>query len=88
MSRQRVETVLAVLCGAPAVMTVVWPRWIEAIGLDPDRGDGGAEWYLVACLGLLTVVWVALARREFLRDHAISGPVMSGEHADRVAADG
>lgn len=74
MNRQRAETVLAGLCGALTVITLVWPDWIEAIGFDPDGGDGGAEWYLVACLGLLTVSWVALAHREFTRQHVISRP--------------
>jgi hypothetical protein len=48
------------------VVTLVVPDWIEvALGVDPDRGSGLAEW---AVMGVLVVLIVAAgrgARREW-----------------------
>jgi hypothetical protein len=65
MLRARLEVVLAVLFALGAVATMIWPTWIESLtGLEPDRGTGEAEWWLVALLGLAAVATALLARRD------------------------
>ena len=44
---------IALFCGVPAVLTIFWPDWIEALtGFDPDEHDGTVEWLIV--IGLLS----------------------------------
>jgi hypothetical protein len=63
--RARIETVLAGLFAIGTVATLVWPTWIENLsGLEPDKGNGEAEWWLVILLGVVTVLTGALARRD------------------------
>jgi hypothetical protein len=65
MLRARLEVVLAVLFALGAGATMIWPTWIESLtGLEPDRGTGEAEWWLVALLGLAAVATALLARRD------------------------
>lgn len=76
MWRPTLEMVLAGLFAVLAVVTVIWPQWIEGVtGLDPDRGDGGLEWLAVAGLAVGAVVSAALARRDLsaaaMRRHII-----------------
>jgi hypothetical protein len=62
------EAALALASASLAVLTVVWPDWIEAIsGFAPDRHDGSFEWMLAAGLALAAVTCAALARREWRR---------------------
>jgi hypothetical protein len=65
MRRSRVETAFAALFVALAVLTSIWPAWMEAIGFDPDHGNGSAEWAIVAAFGALAVVSALLARRHY-----------------------
>ncbi len=49
--------ILAMVGAALAVLTLAWPDWIEAFGIEPDGGNGSLEWiiavgFLVAGLGL------------------------------------
>lgn len=63
-----VESVLASFTGFLAVLTLVWPDWIEGVfGLDPDHNNGFFEWGLVIGCALLTVLFAALARRAWRR---------------------
>ncbi len=51
-----------------AVLTAVWPDWIEALtGFDPDHGGGAFEWILAVGCGLSALVLGAIARREWRR---------------------
>ena len=58
-----VETVVAALSASLAVLTSIWPDWIELIlGFDPDRGDGSLEWVIAVGLGALALLLGLLAR--------------------------
>jgi hypothetical protein len=66
MVRLRVEVVLAALFGGLAIVTAFWPTWIEAVlRIDPDGGDGSAEWLVVGLLGAAAIVAAVLARRDY-----------------------
>jgi hypothetical protein len=63
--RVRVETMLAVMFGVFAVVTTVWPTWIESItGLEPDAGSGDTEWAIVAVFAVASVSVAAIARHD------------------------
>jgi hypothetical protein len=63
--RVRIEIVLSALLGAATILTAVWPDWIEGVfGVDPDGGNGSAEWLIVAVLAVATVAVVALTRHD------------------------
>jgi hypothetical protein len=62
------ESVLACIAGVAAVLTAVWPDWIEgATGLQPDAHSGSLEWILAMGCGLAALLLGALARREWRR---------------------
>jgi hypothetical protein len=57
------EVALAAASTVLAVLTAVYPTWIESLtGLDPDAGSGAAEWLVVVLLALAAVVLAAGAR--------------------------
>jgi hypothetical protein len=62
----KVEAFFAGLFGLAAVVTAVFPRWIEELGLEPDGGSGGAEWGIVAVLGVVALTIGLLSRRHFV----------------------
>jgi hypothetical protein len=67
-ARVWLETALAALCGSLAVLTAIWPDWIEApTGLSPDRHDGSLERVIVAVLFVLCAVFGLAARAEWRR---------------------
>ena len=69
--RVRVETILAVMFGVFAVVTALWPTWIESMtGLEPDAGSGTAEWASVALFAVAAVSAAAIARHDFAKLHA------------------
>jgi hypothetical protein len=53
----------------------VWHDWIEGVfGVDPDHGNGSAEWIAVVVLLVIAVVAGVLARRGWRgwrRAHAL-----------------
>jgi hypothetical protein len=62
------EVVLASLTGVLALITPLWPDWIEAIsGWDPDQHDGSVEWMIVCGLLLATIVLFSVAGFEWRR---------------------
>ena len=66
MIRARLELALSALFAALTVATLIWPTWIESLtGLEPDRGTGETEWWIVVLLGLVTIALGALAARDF-----------------------
>jgi hypothetical protein len=70
---EHVETVLGVLTGGLALVTLVWREWIEAVfRSDPDHGSGAVEWLAVATLAIASIVCFLLAKRERKRRWAPS----------------
>jgi hypothetical protein len=68
-----VEAVLSGLGTFLGLLTIVWHDWIEGVfGVDPDHGNGSAEWIVVLVLLGIGVVAGALARREWRRAHAVT----------------
>jgi hypothetical protein len=61
------ESGLAVVTGVLAVVTSFRHDWLEAVGFDPDHGNGSFEWGAVLVLALVCVVSVLVARMEWAR---------------------
>ncbi len=67
-ARLYVELGLAALSGVALVLTLLWDEWIEAVfGVEPDGGDGSAEWMVFLVLALVLLVSATLARVELRR---------------------
>ena len=57
-----IEIGLAAITGLLALITPIFPDWIEFVsGWDPDQHNGSVEWMIVVGLFVVTVVMVALA---------------------------
>lgn len=66
MLKPRIETALSLLFAGLAIITALWPAWIETVfRVDPDGGDGAAEWLVVAVLGMVAIAAFILARRDY-----------------------
>ena len=62
------ELVAAGLSSILFVVTLFWTDWIEIIfGVNPDEGNGSAEWLVVVILLAVTSVLVLGARLEWRR---------------------
>jgi hypothetical protein len=62
------ETALGSITGCLAVGTLFWHDWIETVfGIDPDRGNGSAEWLVVVGLFAATIILATAARLEWRR---------------------
>jgi hypothetical protein len=54
----------AIALAIAAMLTAIWPQWIELVfRVDPDEGSGALEWGLVALFAALAVMALLLARR-------------------------
>jgi hypothetical protein len=63
-----VETALAAITGLLALITPIFPDWIEFVsGWDPDQHDGSVERMIVVGLFVVTIVMVGLAAIEWRR---------------------
>ncbi|MGZ4568230.1 MAG: ABC transporter permease [Frankiaceae bacterium] len=66
------ESILGGTTAVLALVTLVWRDWIEAVfRADPDKGNGLAEWLVVAVLFLVTLTSAVAARREWRRGRAL-----------------
>jgi hypothetical protein len=62
------EVALGTISGILAVLTAVWPEWIEVLtGTDPDRGNGSLEWIITLAFAVASVGVAVIARREWRR---------------------
>jgi DMSO/TMAO reductase YedYZ heme-binding membrane subunit len=60
------ESVLGSITGVVAIITLFWHDWIETIfGVDPDRGNGSAEWLVILILLAVTLILAIGARLEW-----------------------
>jgi hypothetical protein len=67
-SRVWVESVVASLAAISALVTAVYPAWLEILfGEDLDAGSGAMEWTVVAALTSTAVTLGVLVRRDFRR---------------------
>ena len=63
-----IETILGLAASVLAVVTLFSHDWIETVfGVDPDKGNGSAEWLVVLTLAVITVMLAIGARREWRR---------------------
>jgi hypothetical protein len=68
-----VEIGLAAFTGLLALVTPIFPDWIEFVsGWDPDQHDGSVERMIVIGLFVVTIAMVALAAIEWRRTSAIA----------------
>ncbi len=68
-----IEVGLAAVTGLLALITPVFPDWIEAVsGWDPDQHDGSVEWMIVIGLFIVTVALIAAAALEWRRTASAS----------------
>ncbi|WP_068403322.1 hypothetical protein [Kribbia dieselivorans] len=66
MLRARVEMLIALVVGAAAVATYIWPTWIESLTpFEPDGGSGESEWWLVMVLAVVAIIALLLSARDF-----------------------
>jgi hypothetical protein len=57
-----------VTSGLLAVVTAIWPDWIERVfGIAPDQGSGALEWLIVAVVISISVGFALAARLEWRR---------------------
>jgi hypothetical protein len=68
------RTALAALSTLLAVTSVLWPTWIEALGVDPDRGSGAAEVVVTALVFAAAVVLGLAASRDWRRRRTVARP--------------
>jgi tetrahydromethanopterin S-methyltransferase subunit E len=62
------ESILGSITGCVAVVTLFWHDWIEVVfGVDPDQGNGSAEWLVVVVLLIVTIILAVGARLEWRR---------------------
>ena len=66
--RSLLEVVVATMAGVSAVLAVIWPTWIEALGIDPDRGSGSLEWAIPGVLAVTAILVGMLAQRHWRLD--------------------
>jgi hypothetical protein len=60
----RLEVALATIGATLFVLTLIYPRWIEALtGLEPDSGSGAAEFLVAGAFLLMAICSSVLAWR-------------------------
>lgn len=71
--RFKIEATLGTLSLALFALTLFWHDWIEAFGVDPDRGSGALELGVAIALGLAAVAAAVVARAEWRRAATAAG---------------
>jgi hypothetical protein len=63
-----IQFALSVTSGALFVVTLIWREWIELVtGLDPDGGNGSAEWFIVGVSAVATILFAGLSWHDWRR---------------------
>ena len=60
-----IEGIMGLITGALFLLTVVNADWLEAMGINPDGGNGSVERMIVAGLALATVALFSLASYQW-----------------------
>ena len=69
-----IEAVVSGLGTFLGLLTIVWRDWLEGlVGVDPDHGNGSAEWIAVAALLAIGTIAGILARRRWRHVRAFAG---------------
>jgi ABC-type Mn2+/Zn2+ transport system permease subunit len=59
------ESVLGLITGVMAIVTLIWRDWIEVIfDVDTDKGNGSAEWVVVLILLIVTALSIGGRNHE------------------------
>jgi len=59
------QSILGSVTGIVTSLTLVWHDWIEAVfRIEPDRGNGSAEWLVVVILLVFSAAFGVSARLE------------------------
>jgi hypothetical protein len=77
------ESASAAVVGGCAILTAIWPDWIETLfGVDPDNHSGAVEWGVVLVLAIMAAVLSAFARIDgsVTRRSGRRGPVRHAAH--------
>jgi hypothetical protein len=63
-----VEVLLATVSAVLALITTIWPTWIESLfEVSPDQGSGATEWWIVALFAAVAIGLAIAARFEYGR---------------------
>lgn len=69
------ELAAALGSAALAVVTLLWPDWIERVfGVSPDQGSGALEWLIVVVALAVSVAFAIAARLEWRRTRVVKVP--------------
>lgn len=60
-----IEGIMGLITGALFLLTVVNADWLEAMGINPDGGNGSVERMIVAGLAVATVALFSLASYQW-----------------------
>ena len=68
-----IESIIGSGTGILALSTLIWRDWIEVVfGVDPDKGNGSTERFIVVILVLITVSLAVGAHVEWRRAHRLA----------------
>jgi hypothetical protein len=71
--------VLSAATGALFILTLAWQDWIEGLfGVDPDGGDGSAEWLICAGFAVVSLLSFLIAGRDWLSWRAARTAALGG----------
>jgi hypothetical protein len=56
---------MGLITGVLFLLTLVHADWLEALGIDPDGGDGSVERLIVAGLAIVTMALFSLAAYQW-----------------------
>lgn len=60
-----IESALTAVTGLLALLTAIWPHWLEVFGIAPDYQSGSTEWQIVGVLFIGFLAFAIAARVEW-----------------------